>query len=229
MSNGITTGEVGYPIKKETVKKRWIIAGIAVTAIFILATLGGIFDPLGLRAVGGVQGAQTALSGGGSPIAPGIFTPDMRKMNFSQLSKAGYLDTPEKIRQFMIDYPMTHKDSGLDVYEPDVLLRAGGMGTYYNFADFFGLTLKSQGCWDKWNPQLVGFRPAKDGKPVGPTRVMVAFHDARNGFNYYFVPDPDIGFPIYNMTKETNPIPFEKARLEVESEVGEEGSSYYCT
>lgn len=228
----MTEGQTGYDKKEKRVpfyiKKRYLIAGIVIM-VFVASALG-LINLFGLFKGASQSAAQTATSGGGSPAGPaGIFAPDVHKMNFTQLVNAGKLDTPEKIRQFMIDYPFRYGGSEHVTYEPNELLQAGGVGYYSDFANFFGEALKSQGCWDKWDPQLVGFQITKNGRASGPMRFMIAFHDIRDGNNYYFVPDPDLKFPIYPMGKETDPVTFEEKRLGGEREFGTGGTSYLCT
>lgn len=246
MSGGLKMAQQIEYGKKTTLKPNLVVIGVIVlimAAILLASVLLG-FIPWLNQPGEATNAPKTATSGDGSPAgppAPTTTTPtptiptEVRNMNFSQLIKAGMLDTPEKIRQFMIDYPFRYSSSDHIRYKPQELLEAGGLGYYDDFANFFGEALKSQGCWDKWNPQWVGFRIIKNRVDISPMRLVVAFHDIRDGNNKYFLPDPEVStpqgiekFPIYNMGKKTDPVTFEEKRLGGEREPGSGGASYFC-
>jgi hypothetical protein len=159
---------------------------------------------------------QIAISGGGSPSGPvgpaPTETPKIQpsKVDFEQLVKN--LDTPEKIRDFMINYPFKYTGPHEKGYEPKQLLQFNGNGNYPDFLIFFAEALKSQGC--QWNPRIFGFSIFSKNKEryLVDGFGVVTFYDVRDGNNYYFIPDPSLKFPIIPMGKETDPIPFEEAR-----------------
>jgi hypothetical protein len=182
---------------------------IVVGMVVVAATFGALI----FFGTGGSNPAASGTITAGSPAGPNIFAPDMRKMNFSQLVDAGYLDTPEEIQQFMINYPFKY-DSTWHVgwLSPDQILRANGKGNYVDFANFFGEALIAKGCWGSWNPREATFGLIKDNKEYGTGRDIVTFVDIRNGTNAYFVPDPATKFPIIYNGKE-DPLDFEAKRL----------------
>lgn len=210
-NGNMTNGDEIPKTVKRTVKGRsefpmWVWGLLAVMLIAGLAIYAGVtFVQPGTP--------QVAISGSGSPAGPAGPAPTLQPskiVDFNQLVKT--LDTPEKIRDFMVNYPFEHVEHRGPSYEPQELLQHDGKGKNDSFADFFATALKSQGC--QWNPRLYFFDmfTERGGEYIARDVVLIAFHDTRDGNNKYFVADPELKFPIYNMGKATDPIAFEEAR-----------------
>lgn len=224
--------EIQVGQKKGTGFPTWMIGVILLVAVVLIAG-AALFMTSGQPAG---PATQTA-AGGNPPAAPANpFAPDVKKMNFSQLQEAGYLDTPEDIRQFMINYPFKYGGPSQDEWVfPDELLQAGGKSDYAAFSNFFGEALKSQGCWDKWDAREVYFNFMKYAlaDSGGSIRFVVSFRDVRNGSYAYFVPNPydeksKTPFPIFYTGKENDPARFEAIRLGEEIDPTVSGSRNFC-
>ena len=116
---GIEKTGTGYGKKRELPVVPIVLGILAVVAISVAWwTFFG---------TGGSNPTAPGTATAGSPAGPGIFAPDVHKMNFSQLVEAGYLDTPEKIQRFMVDYPFKYRKSTQPGWaEPDEILRSNG-------------------------------------------------------------------------------------------------------
>ena len=208
----MTNGDEIPKTVTRTVKRRsefpmWVWGLLAVMLIAGLAIYAGV-------TFGQPATPQVAISGGGSPAGPAGPAPTLQPskvVNFEQLTKA--LNTPEKIQEFMVNYPFELAEHSGVSYEPQELLQHGGKGRNDEFAHFFAMALMKQGC--QWEPRLYFFDVFNEKNAAGhrvQDVVLIAFYDARDGNNKYFVADPEIKFPIYPMGKATNPIPLEEAR-----------------
>jgi len=188
------------------------LAALVVAVVFMLAGVG-YFAYSSFTNGAGTTTPATGQAAGSNILPQAAATQEKRSLPpLKELIAAEKLDTGQKIVGYMrnnFGYKETEAARTVDEF----LKYGGGVGGPNDFLFFFYEALAAQGCeWNVYKHTFVLTNESGKANGFDNANPIVLFTDPHDGNNYYFVAEyPD--FPIINIGKSTDPVPYEEQRL----------------